>query len=444
MKAGTIDIAAAQAIAVSGRIFANGVVTDPSHIVANALGGSIHLQASTRVDLTTAVLDASGEGGAGRIHIQADGMPAPASNPADPAQTPANQPIKGAVLLSTNTVLRVNSPRGQAGRAEVEGDDITLDTGTLVEAKGATKGGTVLIGGDWQGGGTLRQATTVTLSADSIIDASATDNGDGGQVVLWSALDNASSVTTAYGTINAKAGASGGNGGRIETSGHLLKVDGAVVNASAANGQGGEWLLDPYNITITSSADSNVTNASNTYTSNNSPSNINVSTITGALNSGTSVTVQTGSGGSEIGDLQVNTAIAKTGGADATLTLKAHNNVVVSGAITSNNNKLHINLIADSDQNGAGVVIINSNLTSNGGNIAFGTGATINFGGVTTQVGGDVYVTGSSAVTWATGGGTLTVNGQTLIGNPSGLTVNTSGGTVLFGGSIDSANSYQA
>ena len=42
-QAGNIDIVAAQAIAVSGRIFANGVVTDPAHIVANALGGTIQL-----------------------------------------------------------------------------------------------------------------------------------------------------------------------------------------------------------------------------------------------------------------------------------------------------------------------------------------------------------------------------------------------------------------
>jgi hypothetical protein len=156
------------------------------------------------------VLDASGEGGAGRIHIQADGVPAPLNNTSN---NPAETPIKGAVLLSTNTVLRANSTRAHAGRVEVEGDDITLDTGTLIEAKGATQGGTVLIGGDWQGSGTLRQATTVTLSADSTIDASATDNGDGGKVVLWSDIRNANSITTANGTIYAKGGTNGGDGG---------------------------------------------------------------------------------------------------------------------------------------------------------------------------------------------------------------------------------------
>ena len=105
-QAGQIDIVAAQAIAMSGRAFANGVVTDPAHIVANALGGSIQLQTSSRAELTTAVLDASGAGGGGRIHIQADGVPAPLNTPADNSN---QAPIKGAVLLSTNTVLRVNS-----------------------------------------------------------------------------------------------------------------------------------------------------------------------------------------------------------------------------------------------------------------------------------------------------------------------------------------------
>ena len=185
-QAGSIDIVTVQAMSVSGRIFANGVVTDPAHIVANALGGTIHLQATRRVDLTTAVLDASGAGGGGRIHIQADGDSSPIDNP--------SEPIHGAVLLSTNSVLRANSARAQAGRVDLEADDITLDTGTRIEAQGAIQGGTVWIGGGWQGSGTLRHATTVRMSADSVIDASATDNGDGGEVVLWSDVTNANSI----------------------------------------------------------------------------------------------------------------------------------------------------------------------------------------------------------------------------------------------------------
>jgi hypothetical protein len=165
-------------------------------------------------------------------------------------------------------------------------------------------------------------------------------------------------------------------------------------------------------------------------------------TINGAVSLASTSSLSCTATGSNICDVQVNAAISKPTGADTSLTLTAKNNVVVSSAVTSSSNKLNINLIADSDQNGAGVVIINNNLTSNGGNIAFGNGSTINFGGVTTQVGGDVYVTGSTGVTWATNGGNLSVYGQTLIGNTGGLSVSTSGGTVLFNGSIDSANQY--
>jgi hypothetical protein len=100
----------------------------------------------------------------------------------------------------------------------------------------------------------MRQATTVTMSADSTIDASATDNGDGGKVVLWSAIDNASSVTTAYGTIRAKAGVNGGDGGRIETSGHSLLMSGARINAYASIGKSGLWLIDPTDVTIDANA----------------------------------------------------------------------------------------------------------------------------------------------------------------------------------------------
>jgi len=157
------------------------------------------------VDLQTAVLDASGANGGGRIHLQADGVP---GNPSSP-----DVPVPGRVALANNSLLRVNSSRGQAGRVEVEGDAISLDSGTRIDATGALAGGTVLIGGDWQGGGTMRQATFVGMSADSVIDASATDDGQGGTVVLWSSVKNTNSITTVNGTIYAKGGVSGGNGG---------------------------------------------------------------------------------------------------------------------------------------------------------------------------------------------------------------------------------------
>lgn len=322
LQAGVIDIAAAQAIAISGKVFANGVVTSPGQIVANALGGTIQLQASRRVDLTTAVLDASGEGGGGRIHIQADGVPTPVDHP-------AQAPVHGVVFLSQNAILRVNSPRAQAGRVEVEGDDINLDSGTWIEARGATQGGTVLLGGDWQGSGSLRQATTVRMSADSRIDASAIDNGNGGKVVLWSDIHRLDSVTSAHGTILSRGGSAGGAGGRVETSAGTLNTDGILVDTRAADGTAGEWLLDPWNLVIGATGANQIAN--NLLTTN-------VTISTDAKPAG--ITLDAEGNCATCGDLILNAPITYTGADSRRLTLQAHSYINVSGSITSTNGKL--------------------------------------------------------------------------------------------------------
>ena len=91
---------------------------------------------------------------------------------------------------------------------------------------------------------------------------------------------------------------------------------------------------------------------------------------------------------------------------------------------------------------GAGIVQINGNVTTNGGNFQLGSGATATLGGVSTQVGGDLYLMGSSAQTFSTGGGSVLVKGETIIGNSNGLTINSGGGAVTFDGVVNSGNSY--
>ena len=116
----------------------------------------------------------------------------------------------------------------------------------------------MLIGGDTGGGNpsaaaaeielaklevfAIPTATTVSVDAATIINASATGKGNGGKVVLWS-----DQQTTFAGTILAQGGASGGNGGFVETSSHgTLNFTGALVNTSAPAGTTGTWLLDPF------------------------------------------------------------------------------------------------------------------------------------------------------------------------------------------------------
>src|SRR5258706_132933 len=73
------------------------------------------------------------------------------------------------------------------GRIEITGEEVALNGNARVEATGRQGGGTVLVGGDYQGKNPeVPNARTTFVGRDAVIDASATDAGDGGRVVVWS------------------------------------------------------------------------------------------------------------------------------------------------------------------------------------------------------------------------------------------------------------------
>lgn len=131
--------------------------------------------------------------------------------------------------------LDASASHGAGGSVSVAGGAISL-TGATINAIGASGGGSVTLGG-W---------TTASLLADAatVIDASATDNGAGGHVSVIAELNSFS------GSIAARGGANGGDGGDVETSGDLLSVAGARIDTLAPYGKAGDWLLDPYTVEI--------------------------------------------------------------------------------------------------------------------------------------------------------------------------------------------------
>lgn len=134
------------------------------------------------------------------------------------------------------------------GRIQVLGDKVGLVT-AILDASSATNGGTVLIGGDYQGKGTVPNASRTTVMSDSVITANAGEIGKGGRVIVWS-----DQSTRFFGTVNAQGGKTGGDGGFVEVSGkENLNFQGAVYT-NAFNGLNGTLLLDPKNITIANQA----------------------------------------------------------------------------------------------------------------------------------------------------------------------------------------------
>lgn len=170
--------------------------------------------------------------------------------------------LKG--VVNNTGIIEANSLDGLTGKVQITAEEINIKNGSTITATGENGGGEIFIGGDWQGSGELKQATKVTMESGATIDASATQNGDGGKVVLWSDIHNPNSITKAYGTILAKGGNESGNGGKVETSGATIDIDGIYVDTTAQNGETGNYLIDPYDYYIRDGWRNNIVSALNT------------------------------------------------------------------------------------------------------------------------------------------------------------------------------------
>ncbi|NEP11364.1 MAG: filamentous hemagglutinin N-terminal domain-containing protein [Symploca sp. SIO2C1] len=131
-----------------------------------------------------------------------------------------------------------------AGKVQVLGDKVGL-IDTQINASGSNGGGTVLIGGDYQGVSSILNAERTYISSDSVINVDALVDGDGGQAIAW-----ADGTTGFYGKISARGGSNSGNGGFVEVSGKENLIFRGEVDTSALQGNFGTLLLDPQNITI--------------------------------------------------------------------------------------------------------------------------------------------------------------------------------------------------
>ncbi|WP_141213156.1 YDG domain-containing protein, partial [Janthinobacterium sp. PC23-8] len=155
----------------------------------------------------------------------------------------------GKTLLENGSMTSATSAAGKGGEITVLGEQVGMQGNARVDASGALGGGTVLLGGDYQGKNpAIANARQVAVGKDATIAADAIQSGDGGKVIVWG-----NETARVFGSISARGGAASGNGGLVETSGHYLAVDGIRVDTGARRGKAGNWLLDPYDIEIVDS-----------------------------------------------------------------------------------------------------------------------------------------------------------------------------------------------
>jgi filamentous hemagglutinin family protein len=330
------------------------------------------------------------------------------------------------------------------GSAKVLGQYVGLYDGTRIDASGDAGGGTVLIGGNYQGSGTEHQSDAVYMGSDATIKADAIHSGDGGTVVLWS-----TGSTRFSGDISARAGGATGRGGIVETSGHDLNVDG-LVHLGAASGIGGSWLLDPVNINITTAANAGGATSTSPFTSATAAnSNLSSATLNASLAEGANITVSTNVSGTGGGDINVLDDVKAVG--NSSLTLQAHRSINMTNHVISNatGKSLNVSLIANFGNTGNGSIALSgSTISTNGGNLTASSN-TINVSGSTIDAGGgninmvanqanvsvatDAFiVTGGSRIV-TNGSGSIVVDGTTL-GSGNGTRIFSTNNTIAATG----------
>jgi filamentous hemagglutinin family protein len=313
-------------------------------------------------------------------------------------------PNEGGTALASGT-LNVSGQKG--GSVRVLGNNVGVINATI-DASGINGGGTVLIGGDYQGQGTVPKAQFTVVDRNSTINADALTDGNGGKVIVW-----ADDTTRVFGKITAQGGAFGGNGGLVETSAKIgLDITGASVKAGASQGyQSGTWLLDPTDITISATPATTTAIGNPNFTTAGTNSVILNTDIENALvNSNVAIaTTASGTGGN--GDIFLNASI-NSSTPNRTLTLTSRY-VTPSGGSTINLNGAGSNLVINLNQ-------VNPNPTPPSGTIqnainAIGT------------------VTGTTNLNLGAG----TYTGQVLINQSLNLTGAGTGNTIIDGQETD-------
>ncbi|MFX1675679.1 filamentous hemagglutinin N-terminal domain-containing protein [Paraburkholderia sp. A2WS-5] len=306
------------------------------------------------------------------------------------------------------------------GQIDVTGHNVGLLAGANLNASGAAGGGSVRVGGGAAGADpTIRNADAVWMDPNAQIHADATTNGSGGHIVAYG-------ITAArlYGEFSARGGPQGGDGGLVETSGAALDVKGATIDASAAHGKGGQWLLDPDNIVIcaecvgAASVTSGATVVFGPVSGPVSDTYLYQGDISAQLSNGTSVKVATPDGNISVFPF---VTISKTGGADATLTLSAGGSISLgySVSITSTAGGLGMVFDANVGQSTSGNVISMDgtfgaiSLQSNGGDITIGTktGQPSTFDGAAVLL-ADTNIDARVSQSAANASGAVTIHGQ--------------------------------
>ena len=304
----------------------------------------------------------------------------------------ANSAVRGEngkIILkaSRSTLLEAGSQTtasgaGKGGEIQVLGQNVALNGDARVDASGREGGGTVLVGGDYQGkNSAVQNARQAFIGKNAVIRADAEASGDGGRVIVW-----ADEATRAYGAISARS--AGGKGGFVETSGHYLDVAGLRVDTTGLDATG-VWLLDPYNIEVVSTSYGAYGLADVADFNGGLPSPATTQILASTINGATSNVVLQATN-----DISINTAVNMTA-AGKSFTAYAGNDINVNANLQTNGGAigLYANYAPSGSASGHGAVNLANTRTINSG------AADITLSGISVALNGSVTATPGGART---------------------------------------------
>lgn len=163
----------------------------------------------------------------------------------------------GSVVISSTQetsldgVVDVSGSLGRGGDVRIEGEVVQIGSAADISADGATGGGSIRIGGGFQGkDAEVMNASEATFAEEATASANSIKSGDGGSIVLW-----ADKKTVFEGSLSAAALGTSGNGGQVEVSAKEELYFRGDVSTASVNGSAGWVLLDPTDFDIIAGVD---------------------------------------------------------------------------------------------------------------------------------------------------------------------------------------------
>ncbi|MES2015829.1 MAG: YDG domain-containing protein [Pseudomonadota bacterium] len=370
-------------------------------------------------------------------------------------------------ITAVSGTLQASGETG--GSVKVLGDKVALNAGARIDVSGVSGGGQALVGGNFHGAGSERNASMTYVDQNASINADATGAGNGGKVAVWS-----NQHTTYAGSISARAGARGGDGGFVETSGKQTLAFRGKVDTSAARGKTGTLLLDPNDITISNLAGTIADNGSGTFSSaTNSSSIVSVADIITALTTNNVRIDTTSAGGTGNGNISVasaliyNKANSLTLAAEGAITVNAgisntgsgglnlwgNGNIGINAPISLAGGALHIAGYAGGASNANTILNANS-ISTAGGNVTMQASSVIQTGAIDSGSGlinlranNDVTISGALSTTDASTSAIIinaganqaagtSFGGNVTVSGAGSISMGAGGRATLYGGSV--------